>query len=137
MLSIIRQKSFIALLLTGTMLYAGSTAHTHRSLETIEDPDGYTKEGYCVVTTVDQILLGLSRFHSEKAFAEKCNGKMIFRFGKTFCTMFVSYRMHFPVLLSDQNGTYYFDVNSSKEVCGKTITEELVKQPEASHASGK
>ena len=93
----------------------------------IKDPDAYSPEGYCIVNTVDQIVLGLNRFMTEKEFIEKCNGKMIFEFGRYTCTTFISYGMRFPIQLNNLSKTYLLDINSSKKICGTTIIEELVR----------
>jgi len=92
-----------------------------------KDPDAYSPEGYCIVNTAQQMVLGLSRFKNENEFLQKCNGKMIFEFGNHTCTTFTSNKMHFPVVLKDFNTTHYLDVNSSQYVCGKRVTEALVK----------
>jgi hypothetical protein len=91
----------------------------------IKGPDAYSPEGYCIVNTAQQMALGLSRFKNENEFLQKCNGKMIFEFTEHTCTTFTSDKMHFPVMLNDLNNTYYLDVNSSQDVCGKRIIETL------------
>jgi hypothetical protein len=93
----------------------------------IKDPDAYSLEGYCIVNTIDQIVLGLDRFTTEEEFIKKCNGKMIFEFGQYICTNFISYGMHFPIQLNDFNKTYFLDINSSQKICAKRVIEELVE----------
>jgi hypothetical protein len=96
----------------------------------IRDPDAYSPEGYCIVNTAQQMALGLSRFKTENDFLQKCNGKMIFEFTDPVCRTFTSDKMHFPIILNDINTSYYLDVNSNQQVCGKRIIEELVKEME-------
>lgn len=101
------------------------------TLHTIIEPDAYSSEGYCIVRTFEQKVIGLNRFETPEAFRQKCNGKMIFEYDKDRCRMFISDKMHFAVLLSDQHGTYLLDRNSSQKVCGKTVIETLINPSHA------
>ncbi len=113
------------------ILTIGTLTAEPATLETSMEPDAYSSEGYCIVRTFEQKVLGLNRFKTPEAFQQKCNGKMIFEYEEERCRFFISNKMHFAVLLSDQHGTYLLDRNSSHKACGKSITETLINPSHA------
>lgn len=87
--------------------------------------DYYTKEGYCIVNTSNQMQMGLNRFNTKKEFLDHCNGKMIFQFKENQCTLFTMKDMKFNIYIENDKNKYLFKVGEEKTICGKTIIESV------------
>ncbi|QKF83425.1 hypothetical protein [Halarcobacter ebronensis] len=89
-------------------------------------PDYFTKEGFCVVETKEQKILGLTRFNTKKEFQKSCNSKMIFKYKEDRCRYFTMKSMKFNIYIEDRDQKTLFRVGEIREVCGKTIIEEII-----------
>ncbi len=94
------------------------------SLFALQEPDYYTKEGYCIVKTRSQKHLGLMRFKTNLQFMKHCKGKMFFMYDEDRCRFFTMKQMHFDIFIIDNKEKVLFKVGEIKKVCGKTIIEE-------------
>jgi len=86
--------------------------------------DAYTKEGFCILKQPYQHFIGMLRFSSKEEVIKKCNGKMIFVFKENKCREFHSFGMKFPILIIDDYGSHFLDINQETTVCGKIIIEK-------------
>lgn len=115
----IEVKKIVSLIIISTILVACTN-----KTQNIE-PNSYTKEGYCVVDTNEQMQIGLNRFNTKKEFKEKCNSKMIFKFKENQCTKFTMKDMKFNILIQNSKDKYTFKIGEERTICGKTIIESI------------
>lgn len=88
-------------------------------------PNSYTKEGFCIVNTDNQMKIGLTRFNTKEEFLNKCNGKMIFQFKENQCTKFTMKKMKFNIFIENNKNKHLFKVGEERTICGKTIIESI------------
>ncbi len=89
-------------------------------------PDYYTKEGYCVVNTINKRYEGLKAFKTEIEFLNYCKGKMIFKYKEDKCRWFTMKDMKFDILISDnKNKKELFKIGERKELCTNKVIEEI------------
>ena len=88
-------------------------------------PDEYSKEGYCIVNTPNQMATGLNRFNTKEEFIKECNGKMIFKFKQHVCRLFTMKDMKFDILIENDRNRYNFKVGEEMTICGKDIIESV------------
>ena len=88
-------------------------------------PDGYTKEGYCLVSTKKQRVMGLLRFANAEQFSRSCRGVMVFRFPDPGCRYFHSEGMAFDIRIRDAHSEQFLPPGKRILMCGKQVVERL------------
>lgn len=91
------------------------------------EPDYYSKEGYCVVTSQIQKYIGLKRFKDISSFKNICKGKMIFKYKEDKCRWFTMKGMKFNIKISGGNNKKeIFRIGGRKEFCSNKVIEEII-----------
>lgn len=98
----------------------------------IATSDGYdwkTKEGYCVLQSDMEQIIGLLRYENQESVKKNCNGVLIFKMERE-CNYFHSRGVKFRFYFSTQKEkNTLFPENSEKEICVKVVIEHISPLP--------
>lgn len=85
----------------------------------------YTKEGYCIVKSKKQMILGLNRFDTKEQFLRTCKGKMLFIFDDFQCNTFTMKNMKFDIYIENEIKKTHLKRKEKIHICGKIIIESI------------